>query len=155
MGKNITILALIQVILAIISSLLIANMSTLGRIGITLVKREYLIFKTPWKTALAIFAVQMIVILVLTIFKKFASNKTSHIVSFVFLVIGLIGAYYTYIDFTTTSHKHMKFYFHLGFYLFWFNWIFSCIYFFCLKGRKKSTSILSDDINQPMQPNLE
>lgn len=130
-------------------------MSTLGRIGISLMKREYLIFKTPWKTALLIFAVQMIVILVLALFKKFASSKASHIVSFVFLIIGLIGAYYTYIDFTTTSHKYMKFYFHLGFYLFWFNWIFSCIYFFCLKGRKKSTSIASDDINQPMQPNLE
>lgn len=152
MGKNITILALIQLSLAFVSALLISNMSTLGRIGITLVKREYLIFKTPWKTALAIFAVQLFLILLLTLFKKFASSKVSHIISFVFLIIGIIGAYYTYVDFTTTSHKQMKFYFHLGFYLFWFNWILSCIYFFFLEGKKKSTVDSSNDI---IQPNLE
>ncbi|MGL5274153.1 hypothetical protein SAMN04488018_102170 [Myroides marinus] len=155
MGKNITILALLQLSLAIVSSILISKMSFIGKIGISLMYKQYTVFKTPWKTALIIFGIQVFLILLLALFKRFASNKVSHTISFVFLVIGAIGVYYTYLDFTTTSHKYMKFYFHLGFYLFWFNWILSCIYFFFLKGKKKVTVDTPEDINQPMQPNLE
>lgn len=155
MGKNITILVFIQLSLAIISAVLISNMSTLGRIGISLMYKQYTVFKTPWKTTLIIFGIQVCLVLLLAFFKRFTSSKLSHFVSFIFFVIGIIGAYYTYIDFTTTSHKHMKFYFHFGFYLFWFNWIFSCIFFFFLKGRKNITPSTPQDINQPIQPNLE
>ena len=156
MGKNITILVFIQLSLAIISAVLISKMSFLGRVGISLMYKQYTVFKTPWKTALIIFGIQVALIIILALFKYFSSRPIANMVTVVLLIIGVIGAYYTYIDFTRTSHKHMKFYFHLGGYMFWFNWIFSCLFFFCLKGKRKALPLSTTELDQPdIQPKID
>ena len=136
MGKNIFILILIQALLAILMAFLISKMSFIGRMGITFVYKEYLVFKSPWKTALLLFAVQTFLILILAFFKYFTPSKIANTVAIFTILIGLGAAYYTYLDFTTTSHKYMKSNFHMGFYLFWFAWIFSAVYLLFLKKKK-------------------
>lgn len=136
MGKNIFILVLIQAILALLMAFLISKMSFIGRMGITFLYKEYLVFKSPWKTALLIFVVQLFLVVILAFFKYFTPNKIANTFAVFTLLIGLGAAYYTYLDFTTTSHKYMKSYFHFGVYLFWGAWMFSAIFFLFLKKTK-------------------
>ncbi len=133
--KNLSILVLFQALSSVVSGILIENMSFIGRIGVSTMYREYLIFKTWWKTALLLFAVQFVLILVLQIAKK-VRISIGRITAFIFLIIGVLGTYLTYIDFTTTNHRMMKFSFHFGFYLFWFCWFITCFYFLFFRNRK-------------------
>lgn len=138
--KNISILALFQALSSVVSGILISKISFIGRIGINMMHREYLIFKTWWKTALLFFITQLILILILEILRKI-SPKFQKVISSFFVIIGGIGAYLTYVDFTTTSHKMMKMSFHSGFYLFWVSWFITCFYYlfqrFSQKHRKE------------------
>lgn len=133
--KNLTILALFQALSSVISSILISNMSFVGRIGISTAYRQYLIFKTWWKTALVLLVVQLIIILILFIARKI-NLKIGKFVAFLLFIVGIIGAYFTYIDFSTTNHKMMKMEFHSGFYLFWASWLISGLYFLLLRKPK-------------------
>lgn len=140
MAKNITILLLVQLILAFISAFLFSQMSFIGRIGISLAYREYLVFKTAWKTTLIIFAIQAGLILLLTLIRLITPIFVTRLIAILALVMGAFGAYLTFIDFTTTSHKHMKLYFHMGGYLFWFSWAITCLFFLFSKKKKKIVS---------------
>ncbi len=135
--KNISILALVQAILALICGILMSKMSFIGRMGINFLHRDYLIFKTWWKTAILIFAIQLILILILVVARSLSPSKVNRLICILFVVFGLIGAYATYIDFTTTTHKMMKGSFHSGGYLFWFGWLISCSYFLFSSTKKK------------------
>ena len=106
--KNVTILGLVQALLSLISGILISKMSFIGKIGISTMYREYTIFKTWWKTALLLLVIQLVLIAVLQLFKAKVSVSFSRLLAFLLIVLGGIGAYFTYIDFTTTSHKMMK-----------------------------------------------
>ena len=106
--KNVTILGLVQALLSLISGILISKMSFIGKIGISTMYREYTIFKTWWKTALLLLVIQLVLIAVLQLFRTKVSVSFSRLLAFLLIVLGGIGAYFTYIDFTTTSHKMMK-----------------------------------------------
>ena len=142
--KNVTILGLVQALLSLISGILISKMSFIGKIGISTMYREYTIFKTWWKTALLLLIIQLILIAVLQLFKAKVSVSFSRLLAFLLIVLGGIGAYFTYIDFTTTSHKMMRLSFHLGFYLFWVGWFITCFYYLLFKNKKKEDNIQQD-----------
>ncbi len=135
------ILILIQIIFSLISGIMISKMSFIGKIGISLVYREYSIFKTWWKTALAIFLIMLVLNLIFISCKKLFSTKSVRFVAFILIIIGILGSIYTYYDFTSTSHKYMKSSFHFGGYLFWINWFFTCFYFLFSKNKNKPETI--------------
>ncbi|MDR2222526.1 MAG: cytochrome d ubiquinol oxidase subunit II [Flavobacteriaceae bacterium] len=147
MGKNFVILILVQAILSLISAFLIAQMSFIGRIGISLFYKQYQIFKNPWKTAALLFMIQLFVLLILWAFKRYSSNKTANIVAILFLVIATIGCIYTYIDFTSTSHKYMKTYFHSGWYIFWGSWILTTISVLFIKRKNIPLKQTNNQLN--------
>ena len=132
--KNVTILGLVQALLSLISGVLISKMSFIGKIGISTMYREYTIFKTWWKTALLLLVIQLVLIVVLQLFKAKVSVSFSRLLAFLLIVLGGIGAYFTYIDFTTT----------LGFYLFWVGWFITCFYYLLFKKKKKEDNIQQD-----------
>ncbi|WP_212895835.1 hypothetical protein [Capnocytophaga canis] len=134
--KNAIILTLFQAISSLVSGILISQMSFLGRVGISLKYREYLVFKTWWKTALLIFAVHLAIILLLYLLRKLIGFWRMKIVVALLFALGVAGVYLTYQDFTTTMHKVMKQKFHFGFYLFWLNWFITCFYFLLMKKPK-------------------
>jgi len=135
--KNLTILTLIQAVMSLISGMLISQMSFIGKIGVSTYYSQYAVFKTWWKTAIILFIVQFVLILFLQVFRTKVSPNFARTLAGLLIVIGAVGFYFTYIDFTTTSHKVMKFSFHLGFYLFWVAWFISCGYFLLTKGAKQ------------------
>ena len=151
--KNITILALFQALSSVISSILISNMSFIGRIGVSTMYRQYLIFKTWWKTALLLFVIQLILIVILYAARKL-NFKLGRMLALLFLFVGIVGTYFTYIDFTTTNHKMMKLSFHSGFYLFWISWFITCFYFLFMRAlRQMKKDEKSDLIKSPSEDN--
>lgn len=135
--KGLSTLIMFQALLATISGTMMANMSTIGRIGIFFFYREYSTLKVWWKTALILFGIQLMVIFILWLMKKLVYHPAGLILPILALAVGVYGAYLTYIDFTTTSHRYMKSEFHIGGYLFWGGWVISCLYFLIVRPKRK------------------
>ncbi|WP_068596811.1 hypothetical protein [Vaginella massiliensis] len=131
--KNNLILLLIQGILSLLSGILISKMSWIGKIGISVFYRDYLIFRSWWKTALVIFAIMLFLNLVFYLFQQLIGLRASRILAIVLFHVGLFGLMYTFYDFNYTAHRYLKSSFHFGAYLFWINWMTSCIFFILKK----------------------
>ena len=138
--KNFSILTLVQALLSLISGVLISKMSFIGRIGVSTAYNQYAVFKVWWKTAILLFIVQFILALFLQTFKSKVSHNFARLLALLLIIVGGIGAYLTYIDFTTTAHKVMNIRFHSGFYLFWVGWFITCFYFLLSKATKQTTA---------------
>lgn len=137
------ILILIQSTLSLISGILVSKMSFLGKVGISLIYREYSILKVWWKAAILFFAIQLFVIFALSVVKRVYNVKTTRLVAITLFIFGLLGIYLTYIDFTETSHKMLNSSFHAGFYLFWVSFFVTCAYFMNFKIKNEKT--INDD----------
>ena len=142
--KNVTILGLVQALLSLISGVLISKMSFIGKIGISTMYREYTIFKTWWKMALLLLVIQLVLIVVLQLFRTKVSVSFSRLLAFLLIVLVGICGFFTYIDFTSTCIIMMKLSFHLGFYLFWVGWFITCFYYLLFKKKKKENNIQQD-----------
>ncbi|MGK6351128.1 hypothetical protein [Parapedobacter sp. DT-150] len=137
--KGLSTLVAVQALLSTVSGVLMSQMSLVGKAGITVLYREYGIFNIWWKTATLLFAVQLVLILVLWIVKRLLGRRLSLAVILLLLVFGLAGAYFTYLDFTTTTHRLLKANFHAGGYLVWGAWALACIYMMAMPLRKDPT----------------
>lgn len=135
--KGLSTVIAIQALLSTIAGVLLSQMSFIGRVGISVMYREYGIFKIWWKTAVLLFAVQLVLTLVLWLVKKLLGRRLAQAALLLFLLFGLVGAYFTYLDFTTTNHRLMKVNFHAGVYLFWGTWILACVYFMAVPMKKR------------------
>jgi heme A synthase len=86
--------------------------------------QEYRFLKTWWKGALAVFIVWMIILAAQAFVEKKLPKAKAVIVHVIFILLALLGLYFTYSDFqNTTSHRWLKEKFHIGAYLFWLGWI--------------------------------
>ncbi|MGM5630580.1 hypothetical protein O2K51_06710 [Apibacter raozihei] len=128
--KRLSLLLIFELLISLSAGFLMSKMSWLGRMGINLIRTEYKIFKTWWKTALVIFAIQVFLIFLQWIVKRTCRLNTARLIFFLLLLTGIVGIGYTYYDFSTVyEHRLMKERFHLGGYLFWIGWISSNLYF--------------------------
>ncbi|WP_333660411.1 hypothetical protein [Chishuiella changwenlii] len=144
--KNRIIAVLVLAFSSLLSGILISKMSFIGRVGITIIYNEYAILKSWWKTALLFFVIQVVLFIIFSIWqKKNVSKLKQFILPMVFLIMGFGGLYYTYHDFTETSHRLLKASFHFGFYLFWMTWFANCMYFLIIKPTNEN-EILEENI---------
>ena len=114
--KKSTSLLLFQALLSVVSGILITQMSLLGRIGIHTMYRQFMIFRSWWKTALLLFAVQCLVIGLLWGIRKMVHLSAAKKVAWLLLIVGIAGF--------------------AGFYLFWIGWWVSCLYFITIKNEE-------------------
>ena len=154
--KGLSTVIVLQALLSTISGVLLSQMSFIGKVGISVMYREYGLFKIWWQTAVLLFAIQLTLLLVLWLVKRLLGRRLAFASLLLFLLFGLVGAYFTYLDFTTTSHRLMKANFHAGIYLFWSTWTLVCIYFMAvpLKRRQHRETIVesTDDDNAAGPP---
>lgn len=139
--RHIKTLISLQLLLSLVCGVLVSEMSFIGRIGINLFHKNYKLFKYWWKTAILFF----ILFLLLDLFQFLIKRKSprANLYIFVLLIIGLLGLFASFQDFTTNfSHKLLKEKAHLGFYLFWLTWMGSNIYFLTLP---KTINIVDTD----------
>ena len=140
------ILILIQAIISLISGILLSKMSVIGKIGVSTVYTEYVFLKHWYKGFAAVFIIQLLLIAILWIVKRITTYKNFSIVNLALIILGLLGLFYTYYDFTSTSHKYMNSQFHTGGYLFWAGWFVTCLYFFFARVKPKPALIVKDEI---------
>lgn len=134
-------LSAFQAILSAVAAYLISKMSFFGKMGISLFYKEYKILRSPVETGLAIFFVEMAVVVLLFVFWRFVSKRSTNILAMVLLLISVIGLAYTIYDFTYEfSHKILKSKFHIGFYLIWIGIMISCIVYMIKQTRLKTSS---------------
>ncbi|GGC40926.1 hypothetical protein GCM10011386_36190 [Parapedobacter defluvii] len=151
--KGLSTLIAVQALLSTISGVLVSQMSFIGKVGISVLYNEYGIFKIWWKTAILLFAVQLILIAVLWLIKRLLGRRIALATFLLVLLFGLVGAYFTYLDFTTTSHRLMKETFHSGAYLFWGAWAVSCLYFMIVRrGKKQAMEEAEAPFTEPIGP---
>ncbi|QTV06449.1 hypothetical protein [Faecalibacter bovis] len=150
--KNKIILVLLLAFLSLLSGILISKMSLLSKAGITFIYNEYSILKSWWKTGLIMFVIQIIIFFILSIIQKNTDKKVRYYgFPLIIIIIGTVGFYMTYFNFTETSNRLMNNSFKIGFYLFWLTWIGNSLSFFLNKKpniiTKESVDILSDQEN--------
>ena len=134
--KRTSLLVVFLAALASLSGYLMSKASFVGRLGMTYVYKEYRFLKTWWKGALAVFLVWMLLLVIQYIVERKLSKQKAVIVHVIFILLALVGLYFTYSDFqNTTSHRWLKERFHIGAYLFWLGWIIVTIFCMVLKGR--------------------
>ncbi len=135
--KGLSTVIALQALLSTISGVLLSQMSFVGKVGISIMYSEYGVFKIWWKTALLLFGVQLALLVVLWLVKKLLGRRLAFATFLLFLLFALVGAYFTYLDFTTTSHRLMKANFHAGVYLFWATWLLVCLYFMIVPHKRQ------------------
>lgn len=134
-GKRISLVVFLAA-LASLSGYLMSKASFIGRLGMTYVYKEYHFLKTWWKGALAVFVVWIILLVIQSIIERKLSKQKAIIAHVIFIILALVGLYFTYSDFQhTTSHRWLKERFHIGAYLFWLGWI--IISAFCIVQKKE------------------
>ena len=136
-AKRISLLIVFLVALASLCGYLMSKASFIGRLGMTYVYKEYRFLKTWWQGALTVFVVWIVLLIIQTIVEKKLSKAIATAVHVVFILLALVGLYFTYLDFQhTTSHRWLKEKFHIGAYLFWLGWV--VISAFCIVQNRKN-----------------
>lgn len=144
--KKLMNILIFQLLLSIISAILLSQMSWLGRIGISLLYKEYVILKEPTRTTPIIFGIQFLVILILHLFYVLSQRKTSRIICILIFILAGLGLAYTIHDFSQTfSHRILKSKFHFGGYLIWIGMMISSVYYFFQSNRKTELKIKSEE----------
>ena len=148
MDKKIISLNVILVPLAIIAGWTLSKSTFVGKVGIHFLHREYAFLNSWWKGALLIWVVWIVLeIIQYRIWKKYSRNINLTAQSS-FIVLAVLGLYYTYLDFRTFSHGILGERFHIGGYLFWIGWCIISIFFIKLRNEIIVTKENSEEYEQ-------
>jgi hypothetical protein len=135
-------LVIFLLILSGIAGYLLSKASLVGRVGISLFYTQYKFLKVWWQGGLLIFIVWMMLFFLQKMLQRKKSSSTARLIQIGFIVIALLGLYFTYQDFRhNTSHRWLGERFHLGGYLFWVGWIIISVFYLT----EKTTAKLSVD----------
>lgn len=119
-------------ILSLISGYLISRASLIGGVGMSLFYKQYTFLKTWWKGAIVVFLILMILFFVQGLLQKRIANPRR--IQILLLVFAGLGLYFTYSEFRhDLSYRLMGERFHLGFYLFWINWMLISLFYIFTK----------------------
>lgn len=130
MKKQWGFLLLFLVTLSVVSGGLLSQMSLVGQLGVATLYTEYAFLRDWYLGSIVIFLSLIFLSFILWLCKRWMGSKNFVILNLIFVVLGLIGFFYTYIDFTSTAHKYLDSKFHTGAYLFWAGWLFINLFFF-------------------------
>src|SRR5690606_14170820 len=86
-----TILVLLHVIVSLLAGIFLLKMSLIGRIGVSTLYTEYGFLKFWYKGFAYILIVQLLLIAILWIVKRFTTYKNFTLVILIFIILGLIG----------------------------------------------------------------
>jgi hypothetical protein len=136
MNKKLVSLNAILVPLAAITGWTLSKATIVGKVGIHFLHREYAFLNSWWKGALFMLSVWIVLeIIQYRIWKKYRPTVNVAI-QVVFIVLAIMGLYYTYLDFRTFSHGLLGERFHIGGYLFWMGWCIISIFFIKLQNNQ-------------------
>jgi hypothetical protein len=136
MRKSTSFILLLLTALAALSGYLLSKASLVGKVGMTLVYKEYSFLKVWWQGALAILAAWLVLLLLQGGVNRRAKGGNAALAHVVALVLAAIGLFFTYQDFRNNlSHRLLGERFHIGGYLFWIGWMIISL-FYLFRGKK-------------------
>lgn len=134
MYKKIISLNAVLIPLAVIAGWTLSKATVIGKVGIHFLHREYLFLNSWWKGALLVWGVWVVLeIIQYRIWKRYPGN-INLAVQATFIILAVLGLYFTYLDFRTFSHGLLGGRFHIGGYLFWIGWCIISIFFIKLRN---------------------
>lgn len=134
-------------LLSAISGWLIHKMSLLGRIGISLIHKEYGFLKNPITAGGAVFGVLLLLFILQLVAVRRLQRSRANLINAVAMLLAIGGLYVTYNDFhSDITHRLLKERFHLGFYLFWIGWMCISMYMFVTRDAQQA---------QPSEPEIK
>lgn len=137
MKKSTSFVLLLLAALAALSGYLLSKASLVGKVGITLIYKEYSFLKVWWQGALAVFACWLLLFLIQGWAQRKAKGSNAALVHIAALVLAAIGLFFTYQDFRNNlSHRLLGERFHIGGYLFWIGWMIISLAFLFRKKKK-------------------
>lgn len=136
MRKSTSFVFILLAALAALSGYLLSKASLVGKIGITLVYKEYSFLKVWWQGALAVLACWLVLFVVQGWAGRRAKSGNAALAQVVAIVLAAIGLFFTYQDFRNNlSHRLLGERFHIGGYLFWIGWMIISL-FYLFRGKK-------------------
>lgn len=136
MRKSTSFILLLLSALAVLSGYLLSKASLVGKVGMTLVYKEYSFLKVWWQGALAVLAAWLVLLLIQGGVNRRAKGGNAALAQVVALVLAAIGLFFTYQDFRNNlSHRLLGERFHIGGYLFWIGWMIISL-FYLFRGKK-------------------
>jgi len=139
--KKVLNIAIFQLLLSIISAMLLAQMSWIGRLGISIFYNDYAILKSPVQTGGIIFTLQLLVILILHWAFLVGSRRILQRFCVIVFLLASVGLAYTAYDFNQSfSHRILKSKFHFGGYLVWIGFMMTSIFYYFQPKRKELSS---------------
>ncbi len=140
MDKKIISLNAILIPLAVIAGWTLSKASIVGKVGIHVLHREYAFLNSWWKGALIIWGTWVVFEIIQHWIWKRYSRNINLAVQASFILLAVLGLYFTYLDFRTFSHGILGERFHLGGYLFWIGWCIISIFFIKLRNNEPVTT---------------
>lgn len=141
--KRTVYLLLVLLALSALTGYLLSKASLVGRVGISLLYKEYAFLKVWWQAGLTVLIVWLVLYFLLGWAQRKLMAKVSRWVQIGALLLALVGLFFTYQDFRNNlSHRWLGERFHLGGYLFWIGWILVCLFY--VTNHKKA---LPEDTN--------
>ncbi len=136
----------VLIALSVLSGVLMSDSSWIGKVGISLMHREYNLTKIWWQGATAVFIVDLLFYFL----HSFIYNKLPVIIArmahFVLALSAAAGLYLTWDDFhTTLSHRLLGWRFHYGFYVVWIGWMVIAISFLLKKKKQNIAAKVQDN----------
>lgn len=147
-----TLLIIFLLIISITSGILLSKMSLIGQIGISTFYTQYSFLKNWYMSAALIFLSLTLFTALLWICKRTLSYRNFTIINLILLILALIGFFYTYYDFTSSSLKYLNNKFHMGAYLFWATCLLLNISFFIIRVKPTKNPKPQPNTNQHTPP---
>jgi len=140
MDKKLLTLNAILIPLAIIIGWTLSKATIVGKIGIQLLHREYSFLNSWWKGALLVWSVWLVLEIIQYRIWKRNRRNINLMLQATFILLAVLGLYFTYLDFRTFSHGLLGDRFHIGGYLFWIGWCIISIFFLKLQNNESETT---------------
>lgn len=140
MDKKLLTLNAILIPLAIIIGWTLSKATIIGKVGIHLLHREYAFLNSWWKGALLVWGVWLVLEIIQYRIWKRNRRNINLMLQATFILLAVLGLYFTYLDFRTFSHGLLGDRFHIGGYLFWIGWCMISIYFIKLRNNEIETA---------------
>lgn len=140
MDKKLLTLNAILIPLAIIIGWTLSKATIIGKVGIHLLHREYAFLNSWWKGALLVWGVWLVLEIIQYRIWKSNRRNINLMLQATFILLAVLGLYFTYLDFRTFSHGLLGDRFHIGGYLFWIGWCMISIFFIKLRKNEIETT---------------
>ena len=131
----------ILIALSVLSGLLMSESSWIGKVGISLMHREYNLTKIWWQGAAAVFIVELLLYFLHSFIYSKLPVVMARMVHFILALAAAACLYLSWDDFhTTLSHQLLGWRFHYGVYLVWTGWVVTAVFFLLKKSKKTNNA---------------